>query len=137
MYLQIKNELTEIERLAEEIESFGELHDIPADVVFGINLSLDELITNTINYGYADSQQHFIQVELDLTAEDVVIQLKDDGLPFDPLQRPDPDINQSLDDKPIGGLGIYLVRKMMDEVEYRRIDNFNILKMKKKIKSKD
>ncbi|WP_054698049.1 ATP-binding protein [Syntrophomonas palmitatica] len=131
MRWSIKNDLAEIARLAGEIESFGEVQGIPEPVIFSINLSLDELITNIINYGYADNDEHNIIINLQAGDAEAVVELRDDGLPFNPLELPDPDTGQSLDERPIGGLGIYLVRRMMDQVEYRRQDNQNIMTMKK------
>jgi anti-sigma regulatory factor (Ser/Thr protein kinase) len=131
MNWSIKNDLTEIEKLAAEIETFGERHGLPSDLIFNINLSLDELITNIINYGYRDQHEHRIHIDLRVTETEVVVELKDDGIPFNPLEKPCPDVNQGLDDRPVGGLGIYLVRNLMDQVEYRRTGAQNVLTMKK------
>jgi serine/threonine-protein kinase RsbW len=127
----IRNDLAEIEKLAEKIEAFGNSRGIPAVLIHNINLSLDELITNTINYGYRDELEHQIKIDLQLDEMEIVVELRDDGLPFNPLERPDPDINKELDDREIGGLGIYLVRQLMDQVEYWRIGDDNVIVMKK------
>jgi len=135
MHWLIKNNLADIEMLAKKIESFGEMQGIPNSIIFAINLSLDELITNTINYGYTDMNEHSITVDLELTETEVTIELIDDGLPFNPLECSDPDIGQDLDERPIGGLGIYLVRNMMNQVDYQRRDDKNIVVMKKLLNS--
>jgi len=127
----IKNDLAEIEKLAEKIEIYGESQGIPAVIISHINLSLDELITNIINYGYRDGLKHQIKIDLQLSETEIAVELRDDALPFNPLERPDPDINKKLDDRQIGGLGIYLVRQLMDQVEYRRQGEENIMFMKK------
>lgn len=131
MYWSIKNNLADIEMLAGNIASFGEMQGIPNSIIFAINLSLDELITNTINYGYNDKNEHSITVDLELTETEVIIELIDDGRPFNPLEHSEPDIGQDLDDRPIGGLGIHLVRNMMNQVDYQRRDDKNIIIMKK------
>lgn len=129
----IRNNLPEIERLAEAVEEFGEAHDISPKIIFAINLSLDELITNTINYGYNDTEEHQIQVKLSLNEREIEIELKDDGMEFNPLLLPVPDTNKPLEERPIGGLGIHLVRNAMDQIEYKRQGDTNILLMKKQL----
>ena len=129
----IKNDLAEIEKLAEKIEAFGNSCGISAALINNINLSLDELITNTINYGYRDELEHQIKIDLQLSEMEAVVELRDDGLPFNPLEQPDPDINKELDDREIGGLGIYLVRQLMDQVEYQRRGEENIIVIRKRL----
>lgn len=135
MNWSIKNDLTEIEKLAGEIESFGEKQDISQALIFNINLSLEELITNIINYGYRDGQEHQIHIDLQVAKTEIVVELKDDGIPFNPLEAPCPDVNQDLNDRPVGGLGIFLVRSLMDDVQYRRTGEQNVLIMKKYLAS--
>lgn len=133
MQWAIKSELAEIARLAEQIEEFGVNNNIEPRYIFNINLSLDELLTNTINYGYDDNEEHVIIINMYLAVSEIVIQVQDDGKPFNPLDMPDPDLNRDLDERPAGGLGIYLVRTMMDQVEYERRGNQNIITMRKRI----
>lgn len=133
MHRAIKNELTEIARLAEQVEEFGVNNNIEPCYIFNINLSLDELITNTINYGYDDHEEHVILINMYLAESEIVIQVKDDGMPFNPLDMPNPDLSRELDERPAGGLGIYLVRTMMDQVEYERRDDHNIITMHKRL----
>ncbi|HWQ74088.1 MAG TPA: ATP-binding protein [Syntrophomonas sp.] len=133
MNYEIKADLAEIEGLAASIEEFGEAHGIAPKIIFGINLALDELITNTISYGYGDDKEHVIGIRLTLLPEEIEVEISDDGIGFNPLKKPEPDINQSAEERPIGGLGIHLVRKMMDQVDYRRQDNRNILTMRKNL----
>ena len=129
----IKNELAEIARLAEQVEEFGVKNKIEPRYIFNINLSLDELLTNTINYGYDDHEEHLILINMYLAGSEIVIQVKDDGMPFNPLDMPDPDLSRELDERPAGGLGIYLVRTMMDLVEYERQGDQNIITMHKRL----
>jgi serine/threonine-protein kinase RsbW len=133
MYWAIKNELTEIARLAEQVEEFGVNNNIEPRYIFNINLSLDELLTNTINYGYDDHEEHVILINMYLAESEVVIQIKDDGMPFNSLDMPDPDLSRELEERPAGGLGIYLVRTMMDHVEYVRQGDHNIITMHKRL----
>lgn len=130
---RLKNELEEIPKLARVIENFAAASHVPEQAVFQVNLSLDELLTNTINYGFPEGGQHEILVELLLRDSTMVIKIYDDGIAFNPLQHAEPDISQDIEERPIGGLGIHLVRNMMDDIEYRREADFNVLTMKKHI----
>ncbi|HEX3026476.1 MAG TPA: ATP-binding protein [Clostridia bacterium] len=96
-------------------------------------MSLDEILTNTVGYGFKDSEEHEIIVKFVLYNKTLTIEIRDDGIPFNPLKQPEPDLSQNIEERPIGGLGIHLVRKMMDAVDYRREEGCNILTIKKHI----
>jgi len=91
----------------------------------------DELITNTIKYGYADTSEHEIAVRLSVRPHEVIIELEDDGQPFNPLNSAAPDTTLALQDRPIGGLGIHLLREMMDRCDYRHADGKNFVTFQK------
>ncbi len=131
MVYRLKNELDEIPALTDAVESFAAANGIAQDTVFKVNLSLDELLTNTITYGFGKGEAHEITVKLAVEDKTLVIEIREDAIPFNPLDKPEPDISQNIDDRPIGGLGIHIVRKMMDEVAYHREAAYNVLKMKK------
>lgn len=134
MEYRLKNDLEQIELLAQAVELFGETHKLPAKTVFQTNLALDELLTNTICYGYPKGGEHEIMVRLTLESEKFLfIEICDDADAFNPLEIAAPDVNQDIDDRPIGGLGIFLVRRIMDEITYMRKDNHNILILRKRI----
>ena len=129
--LTIETKLEEMDRLASAIEDFGQEDNWPPDLTFQVNLALEELWLNVVNHGHDGG---FHEVEIELTSEEgaVTIEITDDGKPFDPLQdAPNPSVNAPLDDRPIGGLGVYLVREMMDEMEYKREDGKNRLTLVK------
>ena len=135
MEFRLKNDLAEIQLLAEAVEFFWEEQGLPQKALFQVNLALDELLTNTISYGYPEGGEYELLVRLTLEEEkDLIIEIRDDGFPFNPLERDEPDISQDIEERPIGGLGIHLVRKMMDEIEYRWEDDHNVLVMRKHIK---
>lgn len=131
---RLRNKFEEIEALARAVESFAAANNLPEQAVFQVNLCLDELLTNTINYGFPEGGEHEITVEIVLQGETLVITTRDDGLAFNPLEQAEADVSQSVEERPIGGLGIHLVRNMMDEIEYRRESGQNVLVMKKLIK---
>jgi len=133
MEFRLKNELEEIRLLAEAIELWGEENGIPGKSLFQLNLALDELLTNTITYGYPEGGEHEIRLRLVPEGEkELLIEIRDDGLAFNPLEVKAPDLKQDIEERPIGGLGIHLVRQMLDEIEYRRENGHNVLLMKKK-----
>ena len=128
--LKIAPELDQLERITAAVEEFAERDDWPPDLTFKVNLVLDELSVNVVNYGGNASE---IEVSLASDGDQVRVEIADDGKPFDPLhEAPEPDIDAPLEDRPIGGLGIYLVREMMDELYYSRENGKNRLAMVKR-----
>jgi serine/threonine-protein kinase RsbW len=128
------NQLSEVARLSRLVEAFGEAEGLGPEAVFSMNLALDEVVTNVIRYAHDDDgRQHPIVVRLALEQGVLTAQVEDDGRAFNPLEAPPPDTAASIDERPIGGLGIHLVRAVMNSVEYRREDGRNVLTMKKKL----
>jgi serine/threonine-protein kinase RsbW len=128
----LKNRLSEIARVAHVVETFGSRHALPARLVFEVNLALDEILTNVISYGYDDDAEHDIVVRLTMQPGELAVQVEDDGRPFNPLDVAAPSLDVPLQERPIGGLGVHLVRKVIDGVEYRRQDGKNIMVMTKR-----
>lgn len=128
----LTNQLTEIERLSAIVDEFGGRHGIPPKVLFEVNMSLDEVLTNIISYGYADALSHDIIVRLSCREGTVSVEVEDDGRAFNPLTAPEPDLTKPLEERPIGGLGVHLIKTMMDALEYRRERDRNILTFKKR-----
>lgn len=134
MDYRLKNDLAEIQLLAEAVELFGQEKGLPSKLIFQVNLVLDEILTNAISYGYPEGGKHEIQVRLMMEGtKELIIEVRDDGLPFNPLEADAPDINQDINERPIGGLGIHLVRQMTDEIAYQWKEGCNILVVKKLI----
>ena len=124
--LTLKNDLSELARIAEEIEAHGESRGWPAKWIMNLNISLDELITNIISYGYRDSGEHEIRVTLTERSGSLVVVLEDDGMAFDPFTTvPEPDLDADVEERRIGGLGVYFVKTLMDEATYERLDDRN------------
>ncbi len=131
--ISIKNQLTQLEVLVNELEILSEEWELPMSISLNLNLVLEELITNTIFYGYEDQDEHFIQIEISLENKVITMRITDDGKEFNPLLMAEPDIELSVEERKIGGLGIHFVRKLMDEVTYSRCAEKNILTLKKSI----
>lgn len=129
----LTNRLTELERLSRIVEAFVEDHRLPPELGYPINLALDEVLTNIITYAYADQDEHWITLRLSLDGDVLTAELEDDGRPFNPLDAPEPIMEGTLEERPVGGLGIHLVRRMMDQLEYRREGDRNRLVMKKTV----
>lgn len=129
--IELVNQLEQLTKLAEAIETFGEDNNLPMNVVFDINLSLDELVTNIVLYGYNDKNTHKIEVLLEKERDSVKITLIDDGREFDPTKKEKPNLDLEVEDKGIGGLGIHFVKTKMNEMTYKREENKNILTLVK------
>jgi serine/threonine-protein kinase RsbW len=132
--LLIDNQIDELNRVAIWLEELGDEWILSMSFVLSLNLVLEEALTNTILYGYEDEQHHTIEILFSKTENLLNISIVDDGLAYDPTSIPDPDISLSVQDRPIGGLGVFLIKKIMDSVEYQRIENKNHLMLTKKIK---
>jgi anti-sigma regulatory factor (Ser/Thr protein kinase) len=130
--VELKNELIEIGRMSQIIDEFCASNKLPPETAFALNLSLEEILTNIIRYGYDDNDEHIIHVRLNLYQGQTYIEVEDDGKPFNPLEVEPPDIHIPLDERPIGGLGIHLVKNHMDSLQYKRKEGRNLLIMRKK-----
>ena len=129
--LKIKNQIEELTRVEEKFEEFCEQYQIPDSARQKVSIVLDELLNNIVNYAFMDEEEHMIDVNFVLTDNRLVITLHDDGVPFNPFELDPPDISLSLDERAIGGLGIFLVRQMMDEYLYTRHIGKNVVRLVK------
>lgn len=102
------------------------------DLLFKIRLSIEEVIENIVQYAY-ENGSGYLEVSTDREGDVLVISFADAGRPFDPLAKPDPDITLSAEERPIGGLGIFLCKQLMDEMYYEYKDQRNVLTMRKDI----
>jgi anti-sigma regulatory factor (Ser/Thr protein kinase) len=132
--LSIVNDLAELSRVAESIDEFCETQAVPQACAFKLNVALEELLTNTISYGFEDLGQHEIALTVARQGEDIIAEIQDDGRPYDPLQEaPEPDLNSTLEERRVGGLGVYLVKTLMDDVRYEYRDGQNRVTLRKSI----
>ena len=130
--LTVETRLDEMDRLSAAVEGLGMEDDWPPGLTFQVNLVLEELWLNVLNHGH-DGGFHEVEIKLTSEAEALTIEITDDGKPFDPLNdAPTPNLTGPLDERNIGGLGIHLVRTMMDELQYKREDGKNHLIMVKR-----
>lgn len=133
MKLLLKNEIAELAKLAEGLEAFGRAHGIPDRTIQELNLALDELVTNTITHGFTSPGDHRLELEVVCDGSGIDVTLSDDGDPFNPFDAPDPDLEASLEERPIGGLGVFLVKQLMDEMRYAYEDGRNRVRLRKNL----
>lgn len=129
--LIVRNEIDDLQKVAEFVESLGEEFHLEMMMVMNMNLALEEIISNIMLYAYPEKMEEYISIRFIETNGAYVFTISDSGVEFDPLEMKTPDISLSAEERAIGGLGIFLVRQLMDEVVYDRIENKNVLTMKK------
>lgn len=131
--LTLKNDLSEIKKISDAIDLLASRYGLSAEMKNDINVALEEAVANIIYYGYDDKDQHLIGIEIDGKNNEVVLKIEDDGSPFNPLEEEPPKTNLPLKERPVGGLGIHLMRNSVDYMDYRREGKKNILTLKKTI----
>jgi serine/threonine-protein kinase RsbW/sigma-B regulation protein RsbU (phosphoserine phosphatase) len=125
--LHLQNRIAEVARLVDAVESFGTHAGLSPDLTYRLTLSLDEIVSNVIRHGYSDTNDHVVEVRLSIHDGVVTSVIEDDGHPYDPRESPEPDLSMPVEQRGPGGLGIFLVRQMMDSIDYARRDGRNVL----------
>jgi serine/threonine-protein kinase RsbW len=129
--LQIVSRSEEIGKVIDALESFGKANRIPPNVIHDMNVSLDEVLSNIILHACVGEAPRTITVRLAVSGRQLIVNVDDDGKPFDPLTVPPPDLSGPAKDRAIGGVGIHFVRALMDRITYVRHGDRNSLKLKK------
>ena len=130
--LEIENDLSELHRIHDCLERLAEEWNISPKPVFDITLTVEELISNVINYGYEDTG-NLIMLTFSLNDDVLSILIEDEGKAFNPLDMPAPDINAPVEDRKIGGLGIHLAKTLMDSFAYERKGDRNSVTITRRI----
>lgn len=130
----VPNDLLAIPRLLGQLAAFFSQHSMAREDVEGVDVVIDEILTNTIGYAFTDGKAHEVYVNLTAEAGELVIEVRDDGVPFDPLGVPPPDLSDDIDLRQVGGLGVHFIRTVMDKVDYRRATGWNVLTLHKHLK---
>ena len=124
--LNMEAQLDEIERIRAAVSILSKAENWPPELLYQIELVLEEIGTNIIKYGQDGEKETEIQITLTSDSKSLTMEIFDTGKAFDPFaDAPPPDLESDVPDRPIGGLGVYLVRKLMDEASYRREDGMN------------
>ena len=129
----IMNKVDELPILAVKIEGLAEKWELPMALTMNLNLVLEEAVSNVIFYAFKDQEKHEINISLSLEKNTLAIEITDEGIAFDPTLREQPDLTLSAEERPVGGLGIFLISKIMDTVNYSRNNNQNKLTLTKNI----
>ncbi|MDR2794683.1 MAG: ATP-binding protein [Holosporaceae bacterium] len=130
MLVEIKNDFKEMDMICNKIDSFCQEQNIVDEKHHNIALIVDELVTNIISYAYPGGGEHTFSLTIEKCDNRVCICLTDGGIPFNPLSCPSPDVDSPLDERPIGGLGISLVKQLSETIEYARVEDKNQLSIK-------
>lgn len=129
----LRNDLTEIERLAKTVAEFGKRNNLSGEVMYDVRLALEEVVSNIIRYGFEDDYGHQISIQIHLQGEILTLQIKDDGKPFNPLEVKSTNLEKPFDEREEGGMGVYIVRRLMDELKYKRAEGNNVLLLRKNL----
>ena len=133
----LENRLEAVGALFERLAAFHRRCRVSEDDAYVLALVMEEAFTNVVRHGYPAEGGHEITIRLELTGGVATFVIEDDARYFDPLQAPLNDLDVPLEDRQPGGLGLHLIRSLMDEVAYRRDGDRNVLTMKKKLQPKE
>ncbi len=129
----IENQIGKIASLAGKIDELAQKWELPQTLAMNLNLVIEEALSNIIFYAFTDSNKHDIDISLVVNKNRLTIKITDDGIPFNPLSHEQPDVTLPAEERPVGGLGIFLISQIMDEMHYNRQKNRNILTLNKSI----
>ena len=127
--LTLDGKISELSRLAREIEQFCAAHRLGDDPAFQLNLVLEELFTNAVEHGGCAGIPHCVEIRLEPADRAVRVEFRDRGIPFNPLDAPVPDLAAPLSERAAGGLGVHFVRQLMKQLQYDRRGEWNCLTM--------
>jgi len=130
---RLRNDPGEARQVGAWVEAFARQAGLSAEVQNALDLSLVEWVTNVISYGYEDKHEHSITLRFKAEAAEVCVEVEDDGKEFNPLLHPPADTTAPLETRSIGGLGIHMMRKLMDVVQYQRANGRNIVTLRKRL----
>ena len=131
--IKIKNEVGELERVNQFVEEIGEELGLDMERQMNLNLVMEEMVSNVIFYAYPEGKHEEIELVAESDGKELTFVLSDKGKEFDPTLKEDADPNVNPMERDIGGMGIYIVKNIMNQVTYQRLEGKNLLTMKKEI----
>ena len=131
--LRLKNQVGELERVNQIIEEIGNELGLAMELQMNLNLVMEEMVSNVIFYAYPEGKSADIELVAESDGKELTFMLSDQGREFDPTKKDDADPNINPIDREIGGMGIFIVKNIMNKVTYQRLEGKNLLTMKKKI----
>jgi sigma-B regulation protein RsbU (phosphoserine phosphatase) len=136
--LTVANRIEEIDRVNESFNDFAKEHDVQDSTRRRMNLVFDELLNNVISYAFEDEAEHQIEIAVSLVRGCLKVTIADDGRPFNPFRESTPPhVELSIDERPIGGIGVHVVKNVMDEVTYERLGTKNVATLIKNVELED
>jgi len=133
--IKLKNRIDELKHVAQFIEEIGKELGLDMELQMNLNLVLEEMVSNVIFYAYPEGTEATIELATESDGKVLTFLLSDQGQEFDPTQKDDPDLDINPAERKLGGMGIYIVKNIMDHVTYQRLEGRNLLTMKKVIAS--
>ena len=131
--LILPNNIETIPQLNEFIDAVAEEVALDMSLAMSLNLAIEEAVVNVMEYAYPDGEKGNVEIEVTVDEGWLTFIISDSGIAFDPTSKEDADTTLSAEERPIGGLGIFLVKKLMDTIEYQRTDGKNVLTLRKNI----
>jgi sigma-B regulation protein RsbU (phosphoserine phosphatase) len=133
--IELNNDIAEIPQLSAFIDRFAEEVGLDFSLTMSLNLAMEEAVVNVMQYAYPQGTKGKVVISANINGDDVVFVIIDAGVAFDPTTKTEVDVDQIAEDRPIGGLGIHLVRNIMDSIQYERLNGKNILTLRKNKKA--
>ena len=130
---KLRNNLAELSGFVRDLAVFAESQGLSKQNILKINLCIEECITNIISHGYQDNEEHWIEITLTSEDEKFIVCIEDDGIPYNPTEAAAPDLESTLEERKVGGLGVHLMKHFIDNISYQRRSNKNVLVMTKNI----
>lgn len=138
--LTVPREYARIDDLNASLEAVLDKHGVRRDIRHDVRLIVEELASNAIEHGDLDGigpAQHDLCVDIAIRDDRLTLEFRESGAPFDPLSAPPPDLDAEILDRPTGGLGVYLIRRLAEAISYQRIDAYNVLRVTLRIPTPD
>ena len=133
--ITLPNDIEKISQLSEFVETIAEEAGLDMSLTMSLHLAIEEAVVNVMEYAYPKDTQNEVHIDVDTQDGQIIFTITDSGVAFDPTAQGDVDTTLSAEERPIGGLGIHLVRQIMDDISYQRVNGKNILTLKKNIVS--
>ena len=127
--IAIEPDFREIEKVNQALAVFAAENGIPDAVIAKVSVAIDDLVNNIIAYGLDDKTKHSIEIDYRFSENQLIIEIIDGGMPFNPFESLEADTTSSLEDREIGGLGRLLAKELMDDVSYQRLNGKNVVKL--------
>lgn len=131
--ITLPNDVQEVPQLNVFVDEVCEQVDFDMSTTLKLNLAIEEAVVNVMNYAYPAGEKGDVDIEAMINDEYLVFVISDSGTPFDPTAKAEVDTTLSVEERGIGGLGIHLIRQIMDTINYERVDGKNVLTLRKKL----